>query len=293
MPEINIKGAHLPILLKKLESQTYTGELLFCNEAMNAKIYIFGGKIFWAFAAGQKNSLQSILIREYNKAPETVTDSIRSLRAQGKKDITLVIKLLGIPQTEEQSSIVKRHIVGAFGAILNWPNCRAILRPMKHSEHSFEYSVDDILLSADDEMRESQSYPHLPEKDSSQDLNLHNFDLSNICGRIPGLVSLSIIDIVSGMPISYFPEGDNSEADLTSAYFRNIFNSASDLWTDLLMDTGGSELLMGLVLNTKSGQVAMSLVEESGYMICLIMRGEADSKSALRKVVQEIKTYLN
>ena len=116
---------HTVHYLSSLANDRQSGEVLFQYGEQSAKVYLQEGLIVWAFAAGQEESFQSILIRENNFTKEELLSGIRDARQNGQKSLNEILKALGIEQDEVRTKIIERHTRAALKVITNWGTCSA------------------------------------------------------------------------------------------------------------------------------------------------------------------------
>lgn len=297
MAELRVTAEHLPFFLKKLENQGFTGEVHFFTDTQNSKIYFAQGRVIWAFSTGQPESFQSILLKEFQYSASDISECIKNARADNKKSISHAIELLGIKDQDVIRTIVARHTKSALLTLWSWRDIKASLKVMRAADYTFLFSVDELVSSLSkissattsqntaqntipDAIEQGDPIHASPPHPTVLDCSL----LKQVAEETPGLVSLSVVECDTGMPIYYYPTDFGVDVELASAYFRNIFSQSSDTWNKFMNDAAGSAPLLAIELHTGNGQIILNHLSEVGFLICLILTNEADRDN----VVQEI-----
>jgi predicted regulator of Ras-like GTPase activity (Roadblock/LC7/MglB family) len=284
--------------LAALTSDRQTGEVLLQSSEQSAKVYLNDGLILWAFATGQIESFQSILIKENQLTKEALLDGIKSARDRGKKNLDDILLALGIASSKDRNRIIERHTRSALQAIRNWDSCQAQFNATQRSESEPAFALDlNFLLGLEHSNHRSSPTPTrrqeapVPQygEDSRPKSDAQTIEdvLERFRLEVPGFIAAMVIDSDTGMPISSINDAHGLDLEITSAFYRNVCKSTLDALM-AMGKTAAEGTILEEILVTSCDEFALVRSINSGQQF-LYLSMDKDANPAMARVV--VKRY--
>ena len=236
--------------IKSLTSAEQSGEVLVHGETERGKVYLRDGRIAWAFASGQQESFQSILITENRVSKDELIDGIQKSREAGKKELDEILVTLGIADAADRLLIIQRHTKAALEAISSWEQCTIEL--------------------SDDSTQQSEA----PANVSTEEFKTVEELLERLKAEIPGFIAAVIVDGETGTPISSLrstAEGEESfDLDTISAYYLNVIRSAGDALEALGKSNSDFNPIEEIIITGKEEYVVLRVLHGGKQMFYLL-----------------------
>ncbi len=292
--------------LSSLASEELTGEVLFQNDQQSAKVYLNDGLIVWAFASGQKESFQSILIKENLITKEALLEGIRAAREKGKRSLNDILSVLGVSDGDRRNTIIERHTRAALQEIKAWgacvaqfspqvstngagggglglekllPNESSAAAPQKSSKPAVQEVADTKPQKA---APRKVSYENDTQTGSASNINelLESFRM-----EVPHFIAAMIIDSTTGMPIATLSDVSELDFEAVSAFYRDLNKSA----IDALRVMGKSEgcPMEEVLITSKDDFVVLRTLNEGEQLLYLLI--DRESNPGMARVV--VKRY--
>ena len=295
MKQFTNKSEEILSLLSDLAHDKRTGEILLQgNNEESAKVYLHNGLIVWAFATGQRESFQSILLKENKLTKEQLLDGIKESRRSGKKNLDDILFLLGIASGEERRKIVERHTRAAIEVILQLGQCAVQFNAhqVNGDENVKGLTLERLLPgAADGGAKETKKRTSDAERHYKADLAAAAVaDLPEILERlrfeIPSFLAAMIVEGRTSMPIAALSDAPGLDLEVVSAFYRDLLQSAQQ--AQRAIGTSTSSPLEEVLISSKNDYVLLrSLCEGTHFLYLLI---DQDSNPGMAKVV--IRRYL-
>lgn len=254
--------AEIVSFLTALTGDRQSGEVLLQSSDQSAKVYLNDGLVLWAFATGQEESFQSILIKENHLSKEELLEGIKGARERGKKNLDEILLALGVSNSESRSNIIERHTRSALEALRGWSSCQAqfnsVPTPVSSNVPGLDLKnlIGDEVSINNSNNNAAHSSPNLQTVDGPTPINPSSSqvkDASRLARpsygsdtrpetevgtlpdileqfriEVPNFVAAMIIDGQTGMPVATLSDIEELDLEIVSAFFRNISKSAVD-----------------------------------------------------------------
>lgn len=259
--------------IKSLTSIEQSGEVLVHNQHTSGKVYLRDGHIAWAFAAGQRESFQSILIGENEVSREQLVDGIQQSREAGKRDLDDILAFLGIKDEAKRLLIIQRHTKAALEAMSTWDNCT-------------------IRINSD-----KTSPDHIPESTSTTENQKVFSTLESVLAKfqeeIPGFLAAVVVDGQTGMPIQSLINAAKVESEIeletVSAYYLNVIRSAHDALIALGKSAPESNPIQEIIITSKKEYVVLRVLREGAQMFYLLQDHDGNPGTSLIVIRRYLK----
>ena len=301
--------AEIISFLSALTGDHQTGEVLLQSKDQSAKVYLHDGLIVWAFATGQDESFQSILVRENLLSKEKLLEGIRGAREQGKKSLNDILIALGIDDFEQRQRIIERHTRAALRTLQNWENCQAQFNSTSTDHDS---SVRGLVLetlldrSASARPRGAEILEHpasaaRKEAPAQKNKPIYKPDLrgepvaslpevlERFRVEVPNFIAAMVIDGDTGMPIASASDVENLDLEVVGAFFRNLSKSALDA-LQAMGKAHGAECPLKEILLTSGDEFALVRTLKGGAHF-LYLSIDKNSNPGMARIV--IRKYLD
>lgn len=287
--------------LRSMTQEQRTGEVLFQSTDESAKVYLHLGEIVWAFATGQRESFQSILLRENRLTKEKLLEGIKESRRTGKKNLDDILFLLGVIDAKERRSIVFRHTRAALDIILNIRQCAVQFNfhPPHPAETVQAMTLDELLANSEPASPAAAAAPAglaakangAEKKNYKADLGAEAVrDIPEILERlrfeIPNFLAAMVVEGKTSMPIATLSDAPGLDLEVVSAFYRDLIRSAQDA-LKAMGKVAGSPLDEVLISSKEDYVLLKTLCEGSHFLYVLI---DQDSNPGMAKVV--VKRYI-
>ncbi len=301
----SISGSEqLLCLLNTLSTSKRSGELLLQHRSQSAKVYLNNGLVVWAFATGQGESFQSILIHERQMSKEQLLQGIKEAREQGRKNLDEILAALGIADAAIRAEITLRHTRAALKVLSSWEECVVQFTPYTVEQQNanglpLPALIDEPLPSARPELLTAASKPKRVQKQTviqphpvsdkpPTDINdlLQRFQL-----EVPGFVAVMVIDGNTGMPIASISEESEIDLEAVSAYFQNLITTAKKAMMTLRPAANGYYPLDEILISGTGEFVLLKLLREGEHMLYLLV-DKTTNPGMARVVIRRYSVHL-
>ena len=289
--------AEIVSFLTALTHDQQTGEVLLQSANQSAKVYLNEGKVVWAFATGQKESFQSILVKENLLSKDKLLEGIKGAREQGKKSLDEILLALGLSDNDQRQDIIERHTKAALQALQDWENCQAQFNSTVVDEkaRATALSLDSLLndlSSSSSRNGNTKSKSNPSSRPSYGQAEVKTEPVTNIQEalerfrlEIPSFVAAMIIDGETGMQIASVSDIEELDLEVTSAFFRNLSASAIEA-LQAMGKPGGCPLEEVLITSVDEYMLLKTLKDGAHFLYVSV---EKTSNPAMARVV--IKRY--
>ena len=289
-------------LLLSLATENRTGELLIQRGEEGAKIYLHQGKVVWAFATGQRESFQSILLKEFGLSRDQLLTGIKEARKGGQKNLDDILLVIGVADAADRRTIVERHTRAALEVIANQSLCA-----VQFNEHSNEHSKVEAgeiqgmeletlssLLTSFKSNQEQKVANYKTEIAPSLPANTINEILERLRIEIPQFLAAMVVEGRTSMPIATLSEAPNLDPEVISAFSQNLLRSAVET-CKTVSNAGGSaelaetEILEEVLISTKNDYMILRSLSNGSHFLYLLI--DQTSNPGMAKVT--IRRYLD
>ncbi|MCB0323140.1 MAG: hypothetical protein KDD69_06180 [Bdellovibrionales bacterium] len=296
--------------LKTLVADGCSGEVLFQSHGQNAKVYLHRGLIVWAFATGQEESFQSILIREKALSREDLLAGIKKARQDGKRSLDEILLALGISDIETRAGIIERHTRAALSVLRLWSDSVAQFNATDTAASDGVQGLElskllDENVPAPTRTKSAEPRRRASIPDSSADTNgaaarprpTYKAELSakpasdipevmeRFRSEVPGFIAVVLIDGSSGMPIASVSDADGLEAEAIGAYYLDISGRASEA-VKQLHGSGSEDCTLEELLITTNRDCAILQVLKGGAQLLYLLIDRSSNPGMARVVVR-------
>lgn len=212
--------SELLIMLQKLAEEQSSVEILINSPEAQAKLCLREGLLVWAFAVGQKESFQSILLKERNISREELIQALKKSQESGQKNLDCILSALIDSSPEERATIMDRHNRAAVEVICRLKNCQLKVAASGAGEKpSWALPLGVLLeeLSGQDDKE--------PRKKSSPAACLEEV-LEKLRFSVPSFLAAMVVEWKTSLPLALVTEVSDLNAEETSAYYRDLLQAA-------------------------------------------------------------------
>ncbi len=286
--------------LSALTNEGRTGEVLLQSGEESAKVYLNNGRVVWAFATGQVESFQSILIRENLLSKERLLEGIKESRRTGKKNLEDILAVLGIQDEAERRSIVERHTKAAFQVILTFHNCSAQFNALGSSGDGSQGIPLERLTSVTPLVRHAQESA-APRASYKPDLTVQpvrdiNEALERFRLEIPHFLAAVVVDGKSSMPIAAVSDAPELDTEVVSAYYQELMRAADNALKALGRGSEGDSALSEIFITSKDDFVLLRSMKGGSHFLYLLLEGAANpgmAKLTVRRYLEALEGFLS
>lgn len=287
--------------LSVLTNEGRTGEVLLQSGEESAKVYLNNGRVVWAFATGQVESFQSILIRENLLSKERLLEGIKESRRTGKKNLDDILAVLGIQNTEARRLIVERHTKAAFQVILTFQNCSVQFNALGTSgDGSQGIPLERLVTVAPQPARTNQESAaprasYKPEL-SSQPVADINEALERFRLEIPHFLAAVVVDGKSSMPIAAVSDAPELDTEVVSAYYQELMRAADAALRALGRGSDSETALSEIFITSKDDFVLLRSLKGGSHFLYLLLEGAANpgmAKLTVRRYLEALEGFLS
>jgi len=292
-------------LLHSLAQENKTGEVLFQSNDESAKVYLHQGDVVWAFASGQRESFQSILLRENKFTKEKLLEGIKESRRVGKKNLDDILCLLGITDREERRSIVERHTRAALEVILNIRQCAVQFHPHTSSpnENVQGLPLAQLLQLRATAERTAVAPPQKPPPENNGKSYKAELaasavsDIPEILERlrfeIPNFLAAMVVEGKTSMPIAALSDAPGLDLETVSAFYRDLIRSAQDALR--AMGKESDSPLDEVLISSREEYVLLKTLCAGSHFLYLLIDQDANpgmAKVVVRRYLEQLHTFL-
>ncbi len=296
--------------LRSMTQEQRTGEVLFQSTDESAKVYLHLGLIVWAFATGQRESFQSILLRENRLTKEKLLDGIKESRRTGKKNLDDILFLLGVVDAEDRRSIVFRHTRAALDVILNIRQCAVQFNfhPPSPDETIQAMTIDDLLAKPEAPAAPTPvpaAAPAAPAKRGGEPAKNYKADLAaeavkdipeileRLRFEIPNFLAAMVVEGKTSMPIATLSDAPGLDLEVVSAFYRDLIRSAQEALKAMgkVTDSALDEVL----ISSKEDYVLLKTLCEGSHFLYVLIDQESNpgmAKVVVRRYLEQLHTFL-
>ena len=298
-------GVDIIAFLNTLSDDNQTGEVLLWNGKQNAKVYIHGGLIMWAFATGQKESFQSILLRENKVSKEDLIEGIRESRRQGKKNLDDILATLGIADTEMRKSIIERHTKAAFSEISQWEDCTVQANVQKGASTSPNGSGFAFKSLLPQTMVQQVSTapvapaPVAPAQPQDTGVGPEIHDVPDILERlrleVRGFLATMIIDEETAMPISTVTDIPEFDIEVVSAFYCDLLKSGAEAIRALGKTSTETSMPEEILITSNDDFVLLRVLGNGAHILYLLIEKDANpgmARIVMKRYIDQIESLL-
>ena len=283
--------------LSTLAQEQKTGEVLFQSNEESAKVYLHQGAIVWAFATGQRESFQSILLRENKLSKEKLLEGIKLSRNTGKKNLDDILSLLGVASAAERRSIVERHTRAALEVILNINQCAVQfnLHPAAPGETVQGLALEQLLPIENGAASKRSETP----KNYRADLAAVAVgDIPEILERlrfeIPNFLAAMVVEGRTSMPIATLSDAPGLDLEVVSAFYRDLIRSAQEALK--AMGKAASSPLDEVLLSSSDDFVLLKTLCDGSHFLYVLIDQDSNpgmAKVVVRRYLDQLNSFLN
>ena len=287
--------------LLSLTTDKRTGEVLFQSGKNSAKVYLQDGLVVWAFATGQKESFQSILLKENQIPKDKLLSGIQEARKLGKKSLNEILCVLGIENSNERNLIIERHTRAALGVIRDWTDCVAQFNKYTHTPETDTGPKGMGLGDLVGTIRHTNGAPRAANLSSykteltGKDVGSIDEALNRFRMEIPHFVAAMIIDTSTGMPIETTSDAMELDVEAVSAYYRDLNRSALDALEVIGKNESGIYPLEEILITSKEDFVMLRTLNDGEQLLYLLFEKKANTGRArvvVRKYIDQLSSFL-
>ena len=285
--------------LRSLHKAQESGEVIVQNGASSAKIYLSGGLIVWAFASNQKESFQSILLKEKGYSKEKLIESINQSRKVGKKHLDDILLALKIDDLNKRREIIERHTRAALQTIAEWSSqgseggssvAQLNIKSGTEDTPEIRFTAEELLWPEPRIAIKRSTASQQPKAEALPAKDVPEI-LERLRAEVPNFIAAVVIDGKTGMPIASIAESaENEELDseTVSAFYRNLHQAAIEAAQGLPKVTGEAAELEEIMLTSNHHFVLVRVLDGGKQLLFLLL--DQNSNPGMARVV--LKRYL-
>ena len=311
--------------LTTLSQSEKSGEILFHDKSGSAKVYLNRGMILWAFATGQRDSFQSILLRENHVPKDTLVKGIKESRKLGKKNLEDILQTMGVEDPRMRREIIERHTRSAFDVIGRWAGCavqfkvqpalpedtpsfplnemlgqekKQEIETMPSEAPAEQPSNGEAPSDKSPEQRvptlitERPPEPSVTTSDSPQDIPdiLKQFQI-----EIPNFLATMIIDGKTGMPIASRSDTSDFDPEITGAFYRDLIRAAIEPLKAAGKECANCELIEELLITQIDSYVLLKSLKGGAHTLYLLMDKNSNpgmARVVMRRYIEKLDSLL-
>lgn len=283
-------------LLSMLANERKTGELLLQRGEENAKVYYHEGLVVWAFASGQRESFQSILLKENRLARDQLLEGIKEARRTGKKNLDEILAVIGISDQKERRAIVERHTRAAIEVIVLFSECAVQLNehlPAPDGNH--DGMRIESLLPPPTEQRaatERKAAHYRTEVVATPVADIPEL-LERLRIEIPQFLAAMVVEGRTSMPIATLSEAPNLDPEVIGAFSQNLLRSAVDACKTL--GSGETDILEEVMISTKNDFTILRSLKNGSHFLYVLIDQTSNpgmAKVAIRRYLEQLNSML-
>ncbi len=285
-------------LLLMLSAERKTGELLLQRGEENAKVYYHEGLVVWAFATGQRESFQSILLKENRLARDQLLNGIKEARRTGKKNLDEILSVIGIADGAQRQTIVERHTRAAVEVITQLSECAVQFNEhLPAPEGARDGMRIESLLPAPAEQRAALERRAASYRTEVTPAPVHDIPelLERLRIEIPQFLAAMVVEGRTSMPIATLSEAPNLDPEVISAFSQNLLRSAMDACKTLGGPGGDTEILEEVMISTKNDYTILRSLRNGSHFLYLLIDQSSNpgmAKVAIRKYLDQLNGML-
>lgn len=301
-------------LLNSVVAEQQTGELLFQSGEESAKIYFHNGLIVWAFATGQRESFQSILLKENLLSKERLLEGIRESRRNGKKNLEDILSTLGVQDAIERRSIIERHTRSALEVILALQECAIQFNQLSASGEANAVGLHlDALIKPREGKIARPETPARPAdspapKTDEQDKTHYRTDLSTTpvasLGElfqrfrieIPSFLAAMVIEGKTSMPVITLSDIPELDLDVVSAFYRDLLRSSESALSAVGKSSADQYPLEEILITSVDDFVLLRTLRQGTHYLYLLMDRDSNpgmARVVVRRYLQQLEGFLS
>ncbi|MDD2943788.1 MAG: hypothetical protein PHC51_12585 [bacterium] len=216
MSKAQLTNSAISRLLERLERYDFTGEVVFSCAGDHGKIYMNNGQIAWAFASGQTDSFQALLIKEQRMPRETLSAGIQNAREKHLRCLGAMLKEIGISEPEIRKLIIERQTKAAIQKITSWKNPQASIQVSPPFAEGCEFIFPATRFIA---------IEHDVKHILSPEIETHKI-LEEVFNHNSNILLLILSETDTAFPINSFSRDENFNIDTCSAQYSHLFRSS-------------------------------------------------------------------
>jgi len=274
--------------------QVPSGELRFKNEEHTGKIYVHEGHIIWAFATGQSDSFQNILINEGNVPKDHLNASISKSRESGKKHLDDILIEVGVDSEDSRKDIIRRHTEAALKQMSSWGKCKVqVIKGIQEGseEPKIVFPLRDLIPTPGQQSSNKGVEP-ASEAASGEIESIDDF-FAQLKSSIDGYIAATLVDIDTGTPIAFDIPGEALDLDTASAFYRDVGKSAQDALVALGKAEDGGESPIQEILITGTNEYVLLRMLKGGEQLLYLLQDTSGNPGkamvAVRQYVQSLE----
>ena len=284
--------------LNKLTAEQQTGEVLIRSRALSAKVYLDQGLIVWAFAAGQRETFQTILISENKLSREAVLEGIQEARKNGKKSLDEILVALGVAEENARVKIITAHTKSAVRTICSWTTAEAEFVAYKKVAPSGVRGLTLAALLAQNSKSPSGAQKEVAPAGVPHAAVQQNFDsledvLRAVRQETPQFTAAALIEQRTAAPVAFISDQPALDLDSISAFFRDVHKSAADALSAI--DSGQAAQCREVLINSDKQCILLQPLLSGSYLLCLLLAEEANpakARIAVRRHLDALVRFL-
>ena len=287
-------------LLRALAAQGRTGEIFLQSNDENAKVYLHHGLVVWAFASGQRESFQSILLKENKLSKEQLLEGIKESRRSGKKNLDDILTLLGISGQAERRAIVERHTRAALEVIVNINQCAVQFHPHQSAADDKVQGIAlEQFLKSPPNAQSTQQKKGDPSKSYKAELAAAAVaDIPQILERlrfeIPNFLAAMIVEGKTSMPIATLSDAPDLDLEVVSAFYRDLIHSAQEALK--AMGKNAESPLEEVLISSKDDYVLLKTLCGGSHFLYVLIDQDSNpgmAKVVVRRYLEQIHSFLS
>lgn len=299
--------------LNTLASDRQSGEVLLQCGEQTAKVYLNSGLIVWAFASGQDESFQSILLKENYLSKEQLLDGIKKARADGKRSLDEILVSLGIADQKLRRTIIERHTRAALKVIRTWQDVVAqfnIQEAVEDQQRIGGIGLATLVGERTDSSTETAESNGIkapaPGGRPTARPSYHSEiavapakDLPELLERIrqevPNFIATMIIDNDTGMPIVMLSDAPGLDMEIVSAFYRDVSKSALEGLRAMGKSIDGTTLEEVLITSAEE-YVLLRCLKNGELLLYLLIDQESNpgmARVVIKRYIDQLEAFLS
>jgi hypothetical protein len=232
------------------------GEILVRSGESSAKMYFNGRDVLWAFAAGQKESFQTILLRENWISRDGLVEGIKGSRESGKRSLEEILIYLGVNDPAARRNITLRHTKSALQTLLSWQQTEVAVKERERSPNLTGFTIETLLGRQHGSV--GKDVPQI---------------LDKLRSEIPFLIATAVIDGKTGMPVAAVSDSEALDVEAASAFYRDLLRSSSESLSTSKSDAGE---VQEILITARDRSVLLFSLQPCEHLLYLLLQDKAN-----------------
>lgn len=286
-------------LFEALGKEERWGELGFQGAEGSAKLFLTKGRIAWAFASNQKESFQSILMREDGFTKEQLLEGIKKAREAGKRQLDEILTFLGVEDPARRIEVVTRHVVSAIEAVLALDEAHVTFKnmaPIPNMDANQGAPIAEVMTSVQiPQKRPAKSKPNYQTELAAAAVKDIPEILERLRFEIPSFLAAMVVESKTSLPVATLSDAPGLDIEIAGAFYRDLIRSAEEAMKALGKAKNEKAPLEEVVISSNDDYVILRTLKDGEHFLYLLLDQDSNpgmAKVAVRRYFEQLNAML-